>query len=64
MASYDPKQNKYVNKYKQEHYKCLRVEVTKEFYTDTLVPAAEAKGMPIATYVREAITEKIKRESK
>lgn len=64
MGAYDPKNNKYVNKYKQEHYKCLRVEVTKEFYSDILVPAAEAKGMPIATYVREAITEKIKRESK
>ena len=63
MASYDPKKNKYINKYKQEHYKSLRLEVSKEFYSDVLAPAAEAKGMPIATYVKEAITEKVERET-
>ena len=63
MASYDPKKNKYINKYKQEHYKSLRLEVTKEFYSDILAPAAAAKGMAIATYVKEAITEKVEREA-
>ena len=64
MGRYDPKNNEYVNNYKKEHYKCLRIEVRKEFYSDNLLPAAEAKGMAVATYVREAIKEKIQRESK
>ena len=63
MGVYNPKHNKYVNKYKQEHYKSLRIEVSKEFYSDILAPAAEAKGMAIATYIKEAITEKINRET-
>lgn len=63
MSKYDPKNNEYINNYKREHYKCLRVEVTKEFYNDTLVPAAAEKGLPIAAYVREAISEKLERES-
>lgn len=64
MANYNPKNNTYINNYKKEHYKCLQVEVRKEFYTDVLVPAAKEKGMAVATYVKEAINEKLERESK
>lgn len=55
--------NTYYNNYKKEHYKRIPVEIDKAYYSDVLVPAAEAKGIGISTYIKEAIREKIERES-
>lgn len=64
MGSYDPKNNVYVNKYKKEHYKSIKVEFKKEYFADVLAPAAESKGMAVSVYIKEAIKEKLERESK
>lgn len=56
--------NTYYNNYKREHYKRIPVEVDKDFYAEALAPAAKEKGMGVATYIKEAIKEKIERESK
>lgn len=53
----------YNNSYKKEHYKRIPVEIDKAYYSDVLVPAAEARGIGISTYIKEAIREKIERES-
>ncbi len=64
MGKYDPKNNVYVNNYKKEHCKKISVEVRKDYYSDVLSPAAEALGMSVHGYIKEAIREKIERESK
>ena len=64
MGKYDPKNNDYVNNYKKEHYKRLQIEFDKDYYVNVLAPAAEAKGLRTSTFVREAVKEKIERESK
>ena len=56
--------NTYVNDYKKEHYKRITIEVSKEYYNDVLLPAVEKKGVRTNTFIKEAIAEKIERESK
>ena len=64
MGKYDPKNNAYVNNYKKEHCKKISVEVRKDYYEDVLFPAAESAGLSVHGYIKEAIREKIERESK
>lgn len=62
--AYNPKDNERVNNYKKNHYKRLQIEFSKEYYTDVLLPVLEAKGIGASTFIREAVKEKIERESK
>ena len=48
-------------KYAKENLKRVPFDLTKEYYEDVLKPAAEAAGMKINAFIKEAIAEKIER---
>lgn len=54
----------YMTAYKKEHYKRVPFEISKDYYTDVLFPAAQRKGMSVNSFIKEAIAEKVERESK
>lgn len=66
MLSENAKQNKmkYINSYKKNNYKRIPLEVKISYYEDVLLPAAEEKGITVSAFVKEAISEKLERESK
>ena len=57
------RQYDYINQYKRTHYKRINFELRKDLFEDTLIPAAKEKNMGINSYIREAIEEKLERET-
>ena len=56
--------NEYINNYKKEHYKRINLNIDKEFYETDLAAEAQRQGMKVNTFIKEAISEKLERESK
>ena len=56
--------NAYVINYKKDHYKQVPIELPLEYYNAVVEPTAKAEGKAVSTYIKEAIKEKIERESK
>ena len=56
--------NEYINNYKKEHYKRINLNIDKDFYENELAAEAQRQGIKVNTFIKEAINEKIKRESK
>lgn len=54
--------NKSQYKYNKEHLKRIPLDVQKGFYEQILKPAADAAGLPVNSYIKQAINEKIERE--
>ena len=48
-------------KYAKANLKRFPLDMQKEYFEDVLKPAAEAAGMPISTFIKAAIAEKIAR---
>lgn len=59
MAS---RKSEYDIKYQKENMKRVPLNVRKEWYTDVLKAAADAVGLPVNTFIKEAIEEKIARD--
>ena len=55
--------SEYTMEYKKTHYKRVSFEVKKAFFEDYLQPAAKSKRMSLNSYIKEAIEEKLERES-
>lgn len=49
-------------KYVKEHQKQIVVKYKKEEFDQDVKPAIEKSGLPTATFIKQAIAEKIKRD--
>lgn len=49
-------------KYAQGKLKRIPLDVQIEYYENTLKPAAEKSGLPLNTFIKQAIQEKIQRD--
>ena len=50
-------------KYVRDHVKRVTLKYRKEYYEEHIQPAVDRAGVPAATFFKEAIEEKIQRES-
>ena len=57
--SVSERQKKYVTK----NIKRIPLDVQKSFYDEILKPAADRSGLAVNTYIKDAINEKIERDS-
>lgn len=55
--------SKYIYNYKKEHYKRINLNIDKAYYEDELAAEAQRQGMKVNTFIKEAINEKLERES-
>ena len=60
---YNPNRNKYIDEYKSDHYKRVAVDFKKDYYENTLKPAADSAGVKVATFIKQAVSEKIKNDN-
>ena len=51
----------YADKYKKKNIKRIPLDVQKKEYEEIIKPAAECAGLPVNTFIKEAIREKIDR---
>lgn len=49
-------------RYKEKAIKRVPLDMQKEYFETVLKPAAEKSGMPVNTFIKQAITEKIERD--
>ena len=49
-------------KYNAGNIKRVPLDLQLKYYEEVLVPAAQAAGMPVNTFIKEAIKEKIERQ--
>lgn len=49
-------------RYTEKNLKRIPLDVQKEYYENTLKPAAERAGIPVNTFIKQAIAEKIERD--
>lgn len=61
--AYNPKYNAQNYKYRREKFKVIAVEVERPYYEEILKPAAEKEGKAVGSYIKQAISEKIARDS-
>lgn len=59
--TYDQTSKKATLKYRKKR-KQIALEYKMEEYENDILPAIEASGLPIASFIKEAIREKIERE--
>lgn len=62
--AYDPKNNKQNYKYRRGKYKRVSVDVEKDFFETRLKPAADAEGVTVGRYVKDAVAEKLARDGR
>lgn len=51
-------------KYNEKNIKRVPLDMQKEYYESILKPSADACGIPVNTFIKEAIAEKIERLKK
>ena len=51
-------------KYNAKNLKRVPLDVQKVYYDNVLLPAAKAAGLPVNSYIKQAISEKIERDNK
>lgn len=49
-------------RYNEKHLKRVPLDMQKDYYEQVLKPAADRSGVPVNTYIKNAIREKIERE--
>ena len=49
-------------KYKKEKIKPVQISYRKEEYDNEILPAIQKSGLPVATFIRQAVKEKIERD--
>ncbi len=55
IMTYNPKYNEQHYKYRSEKYKRVGFDVPKTYYDDVIKPAADARGIPVAKLIKQAI---------
>lgn len=50
-------------KYAKGHIKRVPLDMQKEYYEEVLKPAASAAGLPVNSFIKMAIAEKIERQA-
>ena len=60
--AYTERQNKTNQKYVREHQKQIMVKYRKDVYAENIEPFVKASGLPVATFIKEAVAEKIDRD--
>lgn len=53
---------KAVRKYKSTKQKALQISFKKPDYDEIIQPAIEKSGLPVATYIKQAVFEKIEND--
>ena len=61
---YDERMKKYSLKYAKEKIKRIPFDVPVSYYENTLKPAAARAGLPINTFIKEAINARIDADNK
>lgn len=56
--------NKAAQKYVRTKQKQIAIKYKKEEFEERILPAIAASGLPIATYFKKAVEEKIERDQK
>ncbi len=60
--AYNEISKKATMKYMKEKMKIINLRIKKSDYEQFIQPAIERSGMPVATFIKQAIDEKIKRD--
>jgi len=60
--AYNPKYLAKDYEYRAKHFKRVGIDFDKDYYAEILKPAADAAGLPVNSYIKQAISEKIERE--
>ena len=63
MKNWEINKRKYIEKYKKQNYKRVPLDIAADYYRDILKPAAERAGLPVNTFIKNAIQEKIDKEN-
>ena len=61
--TYNAKYNDQKYKYRTDKFKRVGIDFDKEYYNEVLKPASDRSGLPVGTYIKKAIEEKIQRDS-
>ena len=62
--TYNAKYNEQNYKYRTAKFKRVGIDFDKTYYDEVLKPAADNSGLPVGTYIKHAVDEKIERDSK
>lgn len=60
--AYTPEMNKSSQRYVRHGQKSILIKFRKDDYDKIIQPAVQKTGMPMVTFIKEAIFEKIERE--
>lgn len=60
--TYNAKYNDQKYKYRSEKFKRVGIDFEKSYYAEVLKPMADSVGLPVGTYIKMAVDEKIKRD--
>lgn len=63
VMAYNPKYSKKHEEYRSRKYKRVGLDFEKEYYDTVLKPAADASGMPVNTFIKEAIKAFVAKDS-
>lgn len=61
--TYNAKYNEQKYKYRTEKFKRVGVDFDKTYYDEVLKPAADSASLPVGTYIKHAVSEKIDRDN-
>ena len=61
--TYNAKYNEQNYKYRTEKFKRVGVDFDKTYYDEVLKPAADSASLPVGTYIKHAVSEKIDRDN-
>ncbi len=60
--TYNSKYNAQNYKYRTDKFKRVGIDFDKTYYNDVLKPAADTVGIPVGTFIKIAVEEKIQRD--
>lgn len=60
--AYSKQQNEYNKGYVKDHQKQIMIKYKNEDYESRIQPAIEKSGLPTATFIKQAVDEKIERD--
>lgn len=60
---YQKRDNVYSMRYNKKHQHRIEIKYKNSYYDEIIKPAIEESGLPVATYIKLAIKEKIERDN-
>lgn len=61
MTAYNPKYSQRNEETRRARCHRVTVDFEKDYFTETLKPAAEKAGQPVNTYIKQAVADRIER---